>query len=100
MGAWIETTANVYHPSVLKVAPRVGAWIETIKMTEIYAKVRSRLVWARGLKRTELVVSKEKAKSRLVWARGLKRSDNYPICPKIDVAPRVGAWIETDIKLI
>ncbi len=35
-------------------------------------------------------------KSRLVQARGLKRSINVPLRIRSDVAPRTGAWIETN----
>ena len=59
------------------VAPRVGAWIETVPPER---EVRLAL-----------------AGSPLAWGRGSKLSRNPP-CPayrRTDVAPRVGAWIET-----
>ena len=54
------------------VAPRVGAWIETIKNSVCYSGNVSHPAWVRGLKRPEGVV-----------------------VSKFSVAPRVGAWIET-----
>ena len=57
------------------VAPRVGAWIETID---------------------EIPFLTKKEKSHPVWVRGLKLSEcGYYLLDV--VAPRVGAWIETEI---
>ena len=55
-----------------RVAPRVGAWIETVKLAAVNGYATSRPAWARGLKH----------KSNAMLGRYL-------------VAPRVGAWIET-----
>jgi len=35
--------------------------------------------------------------SRPAWARGLKQIEEGRTDEEIDVAPRMGAWIETDI---
>jgi len=56
-----------------KVAPCVGAWIETFMMAVIWPMDMSRPAWARGLKR--------------VNSRDYRLGRN--------VAPCVGAWIET-----
>ena len=32
VGAWIETLKSWFDTSALKVAPYVGAWIETVKL--------------------------------------------------------------------
>ena len=57
-----------------KVAPRVGAWIETINFSSLPSfTYRSHPVWVRGLKHEAGVYG--------VVFEG--------------VAPRVGAWIET-----
>jgi len=52
-------------------------------------------VWARGLKHRLAFGFVEGFGSRPVWARGLKL--DMPVCDMVDfeVAPRVGAWIET-----
>ena len=55
------------------VAPRVGAWIETLK---------KRLGYRVSL-------------SLPVWERGLKLLDSPSLNKEGLVAPRVGAWIET-----
>ena len=55
-----------------RVAPRVGAWIETTLLPSPIQTNKSHPVWVRGLKRYSIVNS-------LVSS----------------VAPRVGAWIET-----
>ena len=101
-----------------RVAPRVGAWIETLS-TSLYAqKVSSHPVWVRGLKLVRLFVNIVISQSHPVWVRGLKRSrvrypcrcmlQSHPVWVRglklprgylwhvfIVVAPRVGAWIET-----
>ena len=56
-----------------RVAPRVGAWIETV------AECRQGCV----------------PPSLPVWERGLKLDKEYIIAAANHVAPRVGAWIET-----
>ena len=73
MGAWIET---LYAQNVLLtrgVAPRVGAWIETLRISFTSFPLLSHLVWVRGLKHQFI----------------------YKLNGWIKVAPRVGAWIET-----
>ena len=50
VGAWIETVggrATVQHQ---KVAPRVGAWIETVRSLFALRTLVSHPVWVRGLK--------------------------------------------------
>ena len=59
------------------VAPRVGAWIETL--------VRE--------------INKRLPGSHPVWVRGLKPKGRTLKPPLTTVAPRVGAWIETDKSL-
>ena len=54
------------------VAPRVGAWIETLLGAGLNLFGQSLPVWERGLKQTALL-----------------------ILHLYSVAPRVGAWIET-----
>ena len=56
-----------------RVAPRVGAWIETVLGS----------------------ASKLLASSHPVWVRGLKRIGQSHVQLAGSVAPRVGAWIET-----
>ncbi len=55
------------------VAPRVGAWIETIYLRKLNFGIVS----------------------HPVWVRGLKPSSALPSFQTSEVAPRVGAWIET-----
>ena len=79
----------------VKVAPRVGAWIETHKRLVRTVKLLSRPVWARGLKLSYLTVCFVPIMSRPVWARGLKPMPLRLHLLVNIVAPRVGAWIET-----
>ena len=74
MGAWIERTYLQALPVLGRVAPRVGAWIESLgyRVTAYYATA-SLPVWERGLKALLVTLLKIVLK----------------------VAPRVGAWIES-----
>jgi len=77
------------------VAPRVGAWIETMADIKKYIAPKSRPAWARGLKLALSFSSNKPHTSRPAWARGLKPLLNVHNCRTMRVAPRVGAWIET-----
>ena len=50
VGAWIETLGMCYSHSIPPVAPRVGAWIETLTMRCLTDRIKSHPVWVRGLK--------------------------------------------------
>ena len=80
VGAWIETTspqANMAGHGI--VAPRVGAWIETDKVVQEEVSEESHPVWVRGLKRSlRYLISTEKW-SHPVWVRGLKRREASPL---------------------
>ena len=73
VGAWIETRKHSKTSLVHLVAPLVGAWIETQEGRQMIADLsKSHPSWVRGLKLITIL------------------SDN-----KLHVAPLVGAWIET-----
>ena len=55
------------------VAPRVGAWIETVGQRNLHVPDKSHPVWVRGLKPLYVIL----------------------LFSCFGVAPRVGAWIET-----
>ena len=68
-GAWIETICNVYAVRMLPVAPRAGAWIET-RVLDKELTVTSRTgAWIETARRHRRKI----AASRPVRARGLKR---------------------------
>ena len=73
VGAWIETPCRTGTTRPDAVAPRVGAWIETQVVGELRFQRESLPVWERGLKLLILEVV-------------------YTLIP---VAPHVGAWVET-----
>ena len=50
-GAWIETIWRYADPDSFYVAPRAGAWIETAALRALTTRYMSRPVRARGLKR-------------------------------------------------
>ena len=50
MGAWIETFVPMGSISSKRVAPRVGAWIETEMGLKQVTSMESHPVWVRGLK--------------------------------------------------
>ena len=59
---------------------------------------QSHPVWVRGLKLKTLVSGVTGYMSHPVWVRGLKLSPLCHFLALCDVAPRVGAWIETELK--
>ena len=77
------------------VAPRVGAWIETLSLSLSPLYSLSHPVWVRGLKLTQAQADSERARSHPVWVRGLKHQREDQTYNQDNVAPRVGAWIET-----
>ena len=77
------------------VAPRVGAWIETLDTTRWRVIIPSHPVWVRGLKQQASDVSDFAKWSHPVWVRGLKQQASDVNDFANWVAPRVGAWIET-----
>ena len=83
----------------LSVAPRVGAWIETDEPRRANPSARSHPVWVRGLKLAHRLGDGVAHRSHPVWVRGLKRFVNFTKDTFLGVAPRVGAWIETQNHL-
>ena len=73
MGAWIETRPGRIFTGLDRVAPYVGAWIET----NVYAIYENDLVshptWVRGLKPAGGTEPPNHALSHPTWVRGLKR---------------------------
>ena len=63
------------------------------ELVEIVPK--SRPTWARGLKHLSNKLVPVVPKSRPTWARGLKHHDEGHYDEHNEVAPHVGAWIET-----
>ena len=72
-GAWIETVRMLQGVVSVRVAPRTGAWIETLSM--LLCSERRRVAPRTG-----------------AW---IETRTWCVIMPKISVAPRTGAWIET-----
>ena len=58
-----------------KVAPYVGAWIETLKLADRVFTTMSHPTWVRGLKRIFGQEIKNVFKSHPTWVRGLKLAD-------------------------
>ena len=77
------------------VAPRVGAWIETAALRIAQYAILSHPVWVRGLKRSISNMFFRASQSHPVWVRGLKPTVKDVNIHFPNVAPRVGAWIET-----
>ena len=56
-----------------QVAPRVGAWIETLRPFAKWLQIMSHPVWVRGLKQNSSILWPSSCWSHPVWVRGLKR---------------------------
>ena len=52
-------------------------------------------MWVRGLKQKVVERSLKSSMSHPMWVRGLKHINIYLNVIKVNVAPYVGAWIET-----
>ena len=50
VGAWIETTRLSVIKCSASVAPYVGAWIETVDRCQVVYRHASHPMWVRGLK--------------------------------------------------
>ena len=94
VGAWIETPRRPGAPPLPCVAPYVGAWIETFVCDGVQIRRRSHPTWVRGLKHRNWLQRESRRESHPTWVRGLKPRASPPLCA-LDVAPYVGAWIET-----
>ena len=79
------------------VAPYVGAWIETRKLKKPLPIPESHPTWVRGLKPLSKLVNSASRKSHPTWVRGLKLLRHLPLLKLENVAPYVGAWIETTL---
>ena len=98
MGAWIETVAASGIAGCTKVAPYMGAWIETVLRPSVDRRLWSLPTWGRGLKLFVLGTSKKYTLSLPTWGRGLKPPWNWTPDGHHEVAPYMGAWIETNAR--
>ena len=73
----------------------MGAWVETYGMQSDTIQARSHLTWVRGLKQEIRAACLCHDASHLTWVRGLKHSHSSSDYLRIEVAPYVGAWVET-----
>ena len=78
-----------------QVAPRAGAWIETITCFYKFFFVESPLARGRGLKPRHSTALRGHTPSPLARGRGLKLKFGVITGCAHSVAPRAGAWIET-----
>ena len=77
------------------VAPYVGAWIETCLVIRKDTYSSSHPMWVRGLKLLLEVAIYIRQGSHPMWVRGLKQVCIKQNDQQQNVAPYVGAWIET-----
>ena len=78
-----------------EVAPHVGAWIETENRQADIDAAKSHPMWVRGLKLIVRYLSILALESHPMWVRGLKHELAIACRLSLNVAPHVGAWIET-----
>ena len=86
--------------AALCVAPHVGAWIETPSAHRQTFTLKSLPMWERGLKLPVLTEDVMPGESLPMWERGLKLDELEKQTKEEEVAPHVGAWIETTDFLI
>ena len=78
VGAWIETTILKVLRRYSLVAPYVGAWIETPAQNSQLAVLLSHPMWVRGLKPFHPTAVNRLGLSHPMWVRGLKHSRFAP----------------------
>ena len=77
----------------------MGAWIETFGKLTDTELIESHPSWVRGLKQCLWRYFEQTVKSHPSWVRGLKHGMRRQSRTGRNVAPLVGAWIETqDIR--
>ena len=72
---WVRGLKHIAESTITlktKVAPYVGAWIETIKAVKNTATIMSHPTWVRGLKLLQLHLRLVCLVSHPTWVRGLK----------------------------
>ena len=74
-GAWIETLDELVLDGIVTVAPREGAWIETFIFLPPISDGLSHPVRVRGLKRGPCYWHQLRSRSHPVRVRGLKLDD-------------------------
>ena len=96
MGAWIETVILDNLCGLGRVAPLVGAWIETNASLNVHPMFSaSRPLWARGLKPAEQVKLIHPKKVAPLVGAWIETAGQQSQGQQSQVAPLVGAWIET-----
>ena len=73
-------------------------WVRGLKLIVVVVTVgveQSHPMWVRGLKLTALAAPSTGIMSHPMWVRGLKLAVVEVECDVVQVAPYVGAWIET-----
>ena len=77
-------------------------WERGLKQKVVVVSVTCSLslpMWERGLKQASLSHSARPKESLPMWERGLKPGDKSSRHHVADVAPHVGAWIETPLRI-
>ena len=97
VGAWIETArVQLAHPGHA-VAPHVGAWIETMQVAAAGRHLASLPTWERGSKRKWDLDYHGRARRSPRGSVDRNRPGRAAM-RATDVAPHVGAWIETSAR--
>ena len=73
----------------------MGAWIETLLILALEHTMTSHPTWVRGLKPDMAGDDEPVLQSHPTWVRGLKHQHGELVFGLAEVAPHVGAWIET-----
>ena len=94
-GAWIETLRAGPHPRAPRVAPRAGAWIETRIPFRASSNIASLPVRERGSKQRHLRLKAVRIRVAPRAGAWIETSAAVQLALCRPVAPRAGAWIET-----
>ena len=95
VGAWIETMP-IFVPNLhLTVAPYVGAWIETTIILFFECELNVAPYVGAWIETSIVFSICMTSLSHPMWVRGLKPFNARMVFTRYLVAPYVGAWIET-----
>ena len=73
MGAWIETGWGIVSRSIPRVAPYMGAWIETLRLRKILIGLGVAPYMGAWIETSKQITPYSADLSHPIWVRGLKQ---------------------------
>ena len=99
---WVRGLKPQYRKSGESIAESHPSWVRGLKPRVRLLgvlQIMSHPSWVRGLKHHHLAVLVGHQESHPSWVRGLKPDDADRLMSLAEVAPFMGAWIETNDEI-